>query len=307
MSNILSVKFKDNLKPLLDEYVERFNRADFIADDPISIPHRFSKPQDIEITAFWTSILAWGQRKTIINSANRLFEYMDNAPYDFIKNHQEVDRKRFEAFKHRTFQPTDALYFLEFLQQFYQKNDSLETAFARHFDDVGENTVKNIENIHDIGNIKEDIKEDIKRDLDTPSKKRDPSVSTALIGFHKDFFNLPDVPHRTRKHVATPLSKSTCKRLCMFLRWMVRRDNCGVDFGIWHTIKPSQLLMPLDVHVERHARRLGLLERPQTDWQTVLELTENLRQFDPTDPVKYDFALFGMGIAEKKEAADFFF
>lgn len=112
MSNILSVKFKDNLKPLLDEYVERFNRADFIADDPISIPHRFSKPQDIEITAFWTSILAWGQRKTIINSANRLFEYMDNAPYDFIKNHQEVDRKRFEAFKHRTFQPTDALYFL---------------------------------------------------------------------------------------------------------------------------------------------------------------------------------------------------
>jgi uncharacterized protein (TIGR02757 family) len=290
MTNILSVKFQDNLKPVLDEYVERFNRADFITDDPISIPHRFSKPQDVEITAFWTAILAWGQRKTIINSANRLFEYMDNAPYDFIKNHQEIDRKRFEDFKHRTFQPTDALYFLEFLQQFYQKNDSLETAFARHF-----------ENTEDIGkNIG-----DIKRDAKNFSEKRDPSVSTALIGFHKDFFDLPDVPHRTRKHIATPLSKSTCKRLCMFLRWMVRRDNCGVDFGIWRTIKPSQLLMPLDVHVERHARRLGLLERPQTDWQTVLELTENLRQFDPEDPVKYDFALFGMGIAEKKEFAEF--
>jgi uncharacterized protein (TIGR02757 family) len=287
MSNTLSVNFNHNLKSFLDEHVERFNRPDFIVDDPISIPHRFSKPQDIEITAFWTAILAWGQRKTIINSANRLFEYMDNAPFDFIKNHQEIDRKRFENFKHRTFQPIDALYFLEFLQQFYQKNDSLETAFARHLI-VGEEI--EVEKSHASKNI---------------SQKRDPSVSTALIGFHNDFFDLPDVPHRTRKHVATPLSKSTCKRLCMFLRWMVRQDDKGVDFGIWKNIKPAQLLMPLDVHVERHARRLGLLERPQTDWQTVLELTENMRQFDPEDPVKYDFALFGMGIAEKKEFADF--
>jgi uncharacterized protein (TIGR02757 family) len=287
MTNALSVKFIQNLKPTLDEYVEKFNRPDFIADDPISIPHRFSKPQDIEITAFWTAILAWGQRKTIINSANRLFEYMDNAPYDFIKNHEEIDRKRFEAFKHRTFQPTDALYFLEFLQQFYKKNDSLETAFARHFNSNAE--------------IEVEIKGKKRNETPQSPKKKDPSVSTALIGFHHDFFDLPDVPHRTRKHVATPLSKSTCKRLCMFLRWMVRQDACGVDFGIWKTIKPSQLLMPLDVHVERHARRLGLLERPQTDWQTVLELTENMRQFDPNDPVKYDFALFGMGIAEKTD------
>ena len=290
MTTTFSVKFNENLKQMLDEYVERFNRPDFIADDPISIPHRFSKPQDIEITAFWTAILAWGQRKTIINSANRLFEYMDNAPYDFIKNHQETDRKRFENFKHRTFQPTDALYFLEFLQQFYQNNDSLETAFARHLDDFGFGMA-------DFGGSPTS-------QIPNP-KSNTPSVSTALIGFHKDFFDLPDVPHRTRKHVATPLSKSTCKRLCMFLRWMVRQDDKGVDFGIWHTIKPSQLLMPLDVHVERHARRLGLLTRPQTDWQAVLELTDNLRQFDPADPVKYDFALFGMGIAEKKEFADF--
>ncbi len=282
MPNTLPVNFNHNLKALLDEQVERYNRPDFIADDPISIPHRFSKPQDIEITAFWTAILAWGQRKTIINSANRLFEYMDNAPFDFIKNHQEVDRKRFENFKHRTFQPTDALYFLEFLQQFYKKNNSLETAFARHFENSTELP---------------------KSDIPNPTSPT-PSVSTALIGFHNDFFDLPDVPHRTRKHVATPLSKSTCKRLCMFLRWMVRQDDKGVDFGIWKNIKPAQLLMPLDVHVERHARRLGLLERPQTDWQTVLELTENMRQFDPEDPVKYDFALFGMGIAEKKELTD---
>jgi uncharacterized protein (TIGR02757 family) len=290
MTNTLSEKINDNLKSHLDAYVERFNRPDFIADDPISIPHRFSNPRDIEITAFWTAILAWGQRKTIINSANRLFEYMDNAPYDFIKNHQEIDRKRFEGFKHRTFQPTDALYFLEFLQQFYKKNDSLETAFARHLTDFGIGT--------------SDFGSSPKSDIPNP-KSTTPSVSAALIGFNKDFFDLPDVPHRTRKHVSTPLSKSTCKRLCMFLRWMVRRDDKGVDFGIWQTIKPSQLLMPLDVHVERHARRLGLLERPQTDWQTVLELTENMRQFDLEDPVKYDFALFGMGIAEKKEFADF--
>ncbi len=319
MTTTFSVKFNENLKQTLDEYVERFNRPDFIADDPISIPHRFSKPQDIEITAFWTAILAWGQRKTIINSANRLFEYMDNAPHDFIKNHKETDRKRFENFKHRTFQPTDALYFLEFLQQFYQNNDSLETAFARHLNDIG-----NIGN--DISDIEPDKKVDFSHHIYNVSKKTDPSVSdanqspkfhiqnpisstpsvsTALIGFHNDFFGLPDVPHRTRKHVATPLSKSTCKRLCMFLRWMVRQDDKGVDFGIWRNIKPSQLLMPLDVHVERHARRLDLLTRPQTDWQTVLELTDNLRQFDPADPVKYDFALFGMGIAEKKEFADF--
>ena len=331
MTTTLSVKFNKNLKSLLDAHVERFNRPDFIQDDPISIPHRFSKPQDIEITAFWTAILAWGQRKTIINSANRLFEYMDNAPYDFIKNHQEIDRKRFESFKHRTFQPTDALYFLEFLHQFYQKNDSLETAFARHLNPLDINKILNNKAANSTHFLK---KQDpsVSKPLTNILQKQDPSVSkpssnfqgnaatqnpkletqnvqtqnisTALIGFHKDFFDLPDVPHRTRKHIATPLSKSTCKRLCMFLRWMVRRDASGVDFGIWQTIKPSQLLMPLDVHVERHARRLGLLERPQTDWLTVLELTENLRQFDAEDPVKYDFALFGMGIAEKKGEVD---
>ncbi len=247
------------LEDLLDAAVIRYNRADFIAADPISIPHRFTKPQDREIMAFWAATLAWGQRKTIIQSANRLAELMDNAPYDFMLNHMESDRARFESFKHRTFQATDTLWFLEFFQSYYRKNSSLETAFARHL------------------------------------SPEDPTIENALRGFHHDFFDHPYAPERTRKHVATPARGSTCKRLNMFLRWMVRKDDAGVDFGIWQKISPAQLLIPLDVHVERVARQLGLLQRQQTDWKTVLELTENLRAFDPADPVKYDFALFGMG------------
>lgn len=256
----------NNIKDFLDECVTKFNNTSFIENDPISIPHRFSILQDIEITAFWTAMLAWGQRKTIINNANRLFEMMDNAPYDFILNHLESDRERFKNFKHRTFQPIDTLYFLEFLQQFYRNHVSLEEAFARHLspDDI--------------------------------------YVEKALVGFHKDFFSLPIAPVRTRKHVSTPEAKSTCKRLCMFLRWMVREDDSGVDFGLWRRITPAQLIVPLDVHVERHARRFGLIERKQTDWLTVLELTRKLQEFDPIDPVKYDFALFGLGVLEN----DFF-
>ncbi|MFZ4543014.1 MAG: TIGR02757 family protein [Saprospiraceae bacterium] len=248
-----------DLKSFLDESVVRFNVSGFVAADPISIPHRFDKLQDIEIMAFWVAMLAWGQRKSIINSANNLCQLMDYAPHDFILNHQEIDRKRFLDFKHRTFQATDTLYFLEFLQQYYRKYDSLETAFSSSL------------------------------------TKADLHVENALIGFHNLFFSLDEYPERTRKHIATPERKSTCKRLNMFLRWMVRKDNNGVDFGLWNDIKPSQLLMPLDVHVERVARNLGLIQRKQTDWLTVLELTENLRQFDPIDPVKYDFALFGLG------------
>lgn len=250
------------LKVLLDKAAERYNRPDFIAADPISIPHRFEKKQDREIMAFWAATLAWGQRKTIIQSANRLAELMDNAPYDFIVNHQEHERARFESFKHRTFQATDTLWFLEFFQSFYQKNDSLEMAFARHL------------------------------------RPGDTTVENALRGFHHDFFDHPYAPERTRKHVATPARGSTCKRLNMFLRWMVRKDEAGVDFGLWQNISPAQLLIPLDVHVERVARRIGLLKRKQTDWLSVLELTGNLRAFDPADPVRYDFALFGMGVLE---------
>jgi uncharacterized protein (TIGR02757 family) len=263
-----------NLKNYLDDCLHKFNNRDFIKNDPLSIPHRFSKKQDIEITAFWTAMLAWGQRKTIINSATRLFDLMDNAPHDFIVNHQETDRRRFLDFKHRTFQATDTLYFLEFLQQYYRQYCSLELAFTQFLSSPTAHPT----------------------DFDT--------IEPALMGFHPFFFSLPDAPQRTRKHVPTPTSKSTCKRLCMFLRWMVRHDAQGVDFGIWQNLKPAQLLMPLDVHVERHARRLGLLTRPRTDWQAVLELTQALRVFDPDDPVKYDFALFGLGIMPPAEFFD---
>lgn len=252
-------------KEFLDRAVARYNTPAFIAADPISVPHRFSTLQDREIMAFWAATLAWGQRKTIVQSANRLAELMDNAPHDFVLNHLEQDRSRFESFKHRTFQATDALWFLEFFQDFYKKNASLETAFARHL------------------------------------RPDDLTVENALRGFHDDFFDHPYAPERTRKHVATPTRGSTCKRLNMFLRWMVRKDNAGVDFGIWGKIRPAQLLIPLDVHVDRVARRLGLLLRKQTDWQAVLELTAKLRRFDPADPVKYDFALFGLGVLEDRE------
>lgn len=261
------MKFKNNhqLKEWLDECAERFNQPDFIEADPISIPHKFTRKQDIEIMGFWVAMLAWGQRKTIINKANELIQLMDGAPYDFIVNHQEKDREAFLEFKHRTFNSIDTLYFLEFFQQYYQQHDSLETAFAKHI------------------------------------SSDDEHIGSGLEGFHTNFFSLPFAPHRTKKHVSTPARNSSCKRLNMFLRWMVRQDDKGVDFGIWKTIQPAQLLMPLDVHVDRIARRYNLLKRKQTDWKTVLELTKKLRKFDPLDPVKYDFALFGLGVLEKDQ------
>jgi uncharacterized protein (TIGR02757 family) len=252
----------NNIHSKLEAAVKRYNVPNFIEKDPISVPHRFSKLQDIEIIGFWISMLAWGQRMTIINSANSLLERMDNAPYDFIINHLEKDRTRFLDFKHRTFQTTDTLYFLEFFQNYYQNNHSLETAFKQHLspDDV--------------------------------------TTEKALIGYHNLFFDHPFAPNRTRKHVSTPVRGSTCKRLNMYLRWMVRKDDAGVDFGLWQGIKPAQLLIPLDVHVDRVARQWGLLHREKTDWKAVLELTETLRNFDPNDPVKYDFALFGSAVSE---------
>lgn len=255
---------KNELGKFLDQCEAQYNRREFIKDDPISIPHQFTRVQDIEIIGFWVAMLAWGQRKTIINKANELVKLMDGKPYDFIVCHEEESRKKFLNFKHRTFQATDTLYFLEFLQQFYRRHDSLETAFSQFI------------------------------------KKEDETVEKGLIGFHDLFFSLENAPQRTRKHIATPARKSTCKRLNMFLRWMVRQDNNGVDFGLWENINPAQLLMPLDVHVDRVGRRLGLIERKQRDWKTVLELTANLREYAPKDPVKYDFALFGMGVLEKK-------
>lgn len=257
-----------NLQQYLDSCVDRYNEPGFIPADPISIPHQFSQLQDQEIMGFWVSMLAWGQRKTILKSAHRLIELMEGEPYRFIVEHEEQDRARFAEFKHRTFQYTDTLYFLAFLQWYYRQHDSLEYAFSQYI------------------------------------RPEDEHIGPALIGFHDYFFSLPDAPRRTRKHIATPARKSSCKRLNMFMRWMVRKDDRGVDLGCWNTIRPAQLMMPLDVHVDRIARRLGLLERKQRDWLAVEELTTRLREFDPDDPVKYDFALFGLGVMEKDKGTD---
>lgn len=250
-----------DVKAFLDEKVERYNQPGFITNDPISIPHRFKKEQDIEIAAFFAAILAWGQRVTIINKSREFLELMDNSPHDFLLHHKPAELRPFEKFKHRTFNGTDALYFLEFLSAFYKKHNSLEEAFLVN----GTNE----------------------------------TVEQNLIAFHRLFFSLPDFPYRTKKHVSTPERKSACKRINMFLRWMVRRDDHGVDFGIWKKMTPSQLICPCDLHVERVARKLKLIKRKQMNWETALELTANLRILDPLDPVKYDFALFGLGVEEK--------
>lgn len=254
----------EDLKEFLDSKVQQYNQRAFIPHDPICIPHLFTKQQDIEIAAFFAAVFAWGNRTIIISKSRQLMQLMDNAPHDFILHHTAEDLQPFLQFKHRTFNTTDLLYFIQFLHFHYSKNQSLESAFIMHL-----------------------------------SGGEQEPVAQALINFHHYFFSLEEAPLRTKKHIATPAKGSNCKRLNMLLRWMVRKDNCGVDFGIWNTLKPSQLICPVDVHVARVAKRLGLLQRKQTDWNAALELTEHLRTFDADDPVKYDFALFGLGVMEK--------
>lgn len=254
-----------DLKKFLDKKVIEFNKPSFIKDDPICIPHLFSRKQDIEIAGFFAAIFAWGTRKTIINKCKQLLQLMDIAPYDFCMNHSNQDLKRLERFSHRTFNDTDLLYFISFFKFHYLKHNSLEAAFF------------NRKTIQQPGN----------------------AIEVSLNSFYNYFFSLEDVPARTRKHIASPAKNSSCKRLNMYLRWMVRNDKKGVDFGIWKKISPSQLICPVDVHVARVARHFNLLKRKQADWQAAVELTEELKKFNKTDPVKYDFALFGLGVLEK--------
>lgn len=239
---------------MLDEKVEQYNQAGFITDDPVQIPHLFTHKPDIEIAGFFAATLAWGQRKTIISKCHELMACMDNAPHAFMLHHTATDLKRLTAFKHRTFNTTDLLYFVHFFKQHYRKEKTLEHAFQGQ------------------------------------------TMKDRLIQFHNYFFSMADFPDRTTKHVATPARKSACKRLNMYLRWMVRHDNKGVDFGIWKTMSAADLICPIDLHVERVARLLQLIERKPVDWQTAEELTNTLRKFDANDPVKYDYALFGLGL-----------
>ncbi len=279
-----------DIKAFLDAKVAQYNRPEFIENDPIVIPHQFSKQQDIEIMGFWAATLAWGQRVTIIKKCRELIALMDGAPYDFIINHQEPDLKKLLSFKHRTFNDIDTLYFIAFFRHHYEKYESLEDAFMPK----PPSPLK--------GEQKFNQQQDVPHDIFAPPLGGWGAVAGAessLNYFRSYFFSLPDYPHRTKKHVSSPSQKSTCKRLNMFLWWMVRQDEAGVDFGIWKRISPAQLICPCDLHVDRIARKLKLITRKQTDWQTAVELTEHLRHFDPLDPVKYDFALFGLGIEER--------
>jgi uncharacterized protein (TIGR02757 family) len=251
-----------DLKQFLNKKVDEYNQPSFIKNDPISIPHLFSKKQDIEIAGFFTAIFSWGNRTTIVRKSRELMQRMDMAPYEFCRNPDVRSLRRLKEFKHRTFNENDLFYFVEFFHQHFKTANTLETAFSKWMNRKDENTGK------------------------------------ALDGFRKYFFSFEHLK-RTEKHITSPLQKSTCKRLNMFLRWMVRKDKDGVDFGIWKKISAAQLICPIDLHVARVARRLNLLKRKQTDWFAALELTDNLKKMDPNDPAKYDFALFGLGALEK--------
>ncbi len=258
----------DALKELLDNKVDYFNRPSFIANDPICIPHRFTKKQDIEISGFFAAIFAWGQRKTIINKATELLQLMDHAPYDFILHHQAKDLKPFVGFKHRTFMDADLFFILSFLQQHYLLHDSLENAFL------------------------------------PLEKARSPLLpfeiqACRLSHFYNYIFSFEHLK-RTEKHIATPAKNSACKRINMYLRWMVRQDKKGVDFGLWQHIPMTDLVIPLDLHVCRIAQRLGLMPNTKANWSEAVNLSLRLSEFAPHDPARYDFALFGMGVVENK-------
>jgi uncharacterized protein (TIGR02757 family) len=248
------------LKAFLNEKYDTYNRVSFIETDPISIPHQFTKKEDIEIAAFLAATIAWGQRVTIIKNANKLMQWMDNSPHDFLMNAGKSELKPFQKFVHRTFNGVDAVFFMQSLKNIYSNHKSLENVFC--------------------------------------TKHTTNQTEHAIMNFRSVFFSIP-YPERSTKHVSNPQQNSSAKRLCMFLRWMIRNDKRGVDFGIWKkSIPVAELMCPLDVHSGNVARKLGLLSRTQNDWKAVTELSNNLKILDPADPVKYDFALFGLGAFE---------
>ncbi len=253
---------ESELKKLLDQAVDRYNRPDFIESDPIQIPHRYGKKEDIEIAGFLASTIAWGQRKTIINNAKRLMDWMDDSPHDFIINHSPKDLKRFEPFVHRTFNSDDCITYMTILQKIYRQHGGLEKVLLKAFDQESKDS------------------------------------GSGWNRFKSFFFSFPHLS-RTQKHLPDPLKGSAAKRMNMYLRWMVRDDSQGIDFGIWKSWSTADLYIPLDVHTSNVGRKLGLLERKQNDWKSVVELTNRLKEFDPIDPIKYDFALFGLGAFEK--------
>jgi uncharacterized protein (TIGR02757 family) len=250
-----------DLKTFLDEKAGLYDSPAFIEADPIRIPHQFTDPADIEVSAFLTATLSWGRRASIITNAGKLISWMPGGPGAFVREASEMDLSRFLTFVHRTFNGFDCIYFLSALGRIYRDHGGLRNVFEEGYALYGD-------------------------------------LAPAIISFRNLFFQYGE-PGRTAKHIPDLLRNSSGKRINMFLRWMVRRDNMGVDFGIWDRIPMGALYVPLDVHSGRVARKLGLLERKQNDWKAVKELTSRLREMDPKDPVKYDYALFGLGAIEK--------
>ena len=251
----------ENLKEFLDEKAAFYENSAFIETDPIQVPHRFSRKQDIEIAGYLTATIAWGNRLSILKSAQKIMQLMDEDPYNFVLHHSPKDLKSFKTFVHQTFQAQDLQFLIQGLKKAYQEVDSLESFFH-------------------------------------PSDSSSASLAENIHNFRRYIL---EVPHekRSEKHIADPLKGSAAKRIFMYLRWMVRPNTQGVDFGIWNRITPAQLSCPLDIHSGNVARKLGLLNRNQNDAKAVQELDAQLRQLDPNDPVKYDFALFGLGVFEK--------
>jgi uncharacterized protein (TIGR02757 family) len=256
------MKFKKDIKKLLDEKFIQYNTKGFIENDPVQIPHLFAKKEDIEIAGFLAATIAWGNRRSIINNATRLMNLMENSPYEFVTQHTQGDLKRFDTFVHRTFNGVDCTFFIRSLKNIYATHGSMESAFSKGLG------------------------------------KDDQSIKNAIIYFRQQFLR-PSHQERTEKHISNPLRNSSAKRLCMYLRWMVRKDSKGVDLGIWKSIQPRHLCLPLDVHTGNVSRKLGLLKRKQDDWKAVEEITSVLREFDPVDPIKYDFSLFGLGVSKE--------
>lgn len=251
---------RKKLKDFLDEKADHYNQPSFLKEDPVQIPHALKLKEDQEIAGFLAATIAWGQRPTIIKNARSIVERMDGAPFDFVLGAKPKELKKLEGFVHRTFNDTDLLYFIASLKNIYTHHGGLEQVFTRAFNSEAD-------------------------------------ASGAIHQFRSVFFELDHLP-RTQKHVANPQKGSSAKRINMYLRWMVRQDNNGVDLGLWKDISPAKLYLPLDTHTGNVARQLGLLERTQNDWKAVAEVTGALSQLDPADPVKYDYALFGLGVYE---------
>jgi len=253
------LKFEE-LRDFLNEKADQYNAPDFIENDPIQIPHRFSLKQDIEIAGFLAATISWGNRKSIINSADKMLDIMGNSPYDFVMSYSEKDLESIQDKSiHRTFNGQDFSYFIRQFNRIYKENESLENLFE----------VKKTEN----------------------------NFLHAIERFRNGF--LETEKHRSHKHISSPYKNSSAKRIIMFLRWMVRKDKRGVDFGIWENIDQKNLSIPLDVHTGNISRKLGLVSRTQNDWKTVEELDIAIRKFDEKDPAKYDFALFGLGVTKE--------